>query len=225
MYNERAFLEALSESFVKYLEHGPRSTEKLKPLHTFWANFLQETFGENFQIHHLNNKELTIEGKYYPKDVDIAVTCKGKPVFCMGIKFVTSNYKQNANNYFENMMGETANIQRLNIPYVQLIILRYKTPYYSKSNKKQKNKKATKIEIISQKDLQKYVNLAFDIQMAHKPYVLAIFIVEIDETTNKVSKLQTSKIYDVNFAELLESKVSVENLCREIENFAKLQKV
>lgn len=81
-----------------------------------------------------DNKELTVEGKYYPKDIDITVTKKGTPVFCLGIKFVTSNYKQNANNYFENMMGETANTQAIgNLPYAQRLILRNETPYYLKN--------------------------------------------------------------------------------------------
>jgi hypothetical protein len=56
------------------------------------------------------------------KDVDITISRNREPVFCLGIKFVTSHYKQNTNNYFENMMGGTANIQATQIPYAQLII-------------------------------------------------------------------------------------------------------
>lgn len=66
---------------------------------------------------------MKVKGKYYDKDIDITVTKDNKPVMCIGIKFITSNYKQNTNNYFENMMGETANIQALkNLPYFQLIV-------------------------------------------------------------------------------------------------------
>jgi hypothetical protein len=65
-----------------------------------------------------DTKEATVQGKYYPKDIDIAVMKDDKAIFCLSIKFITSNYKQNANNYFENIMGETANIQANQIPYV-----------------------------------------------------------------------------------------------------------
>lgn len=64
------------------------------------------------------------------------------------------------------MIGETANIQRQDIPYAQVIVLRYETPYYKKGLGKQKNKIPSKIEIINQKDLNKYVNLVFDTQQA-----------------------------------------------------------
>lgn len=83
------------------MEYGARGTEKLKPIHLFLAKTLQNIFGKNYETHYLgeNSKELTVEGKYYPKDVDITVIHNQKPVFCLGLKFVTSNYKQNANNY------------------------------------------------------------------------------------------------------------------------------
>ncbi|MDR2126550.1 MAG: hypothetical protein LBP63_06960 [Prevotellaceae bacterium] len=136
MYNEKQLIEAIEQSFKMYKLHGARSTEKLKPIHKFIADTLSTIWGKKFEICYMsdNTREKTIEGKYYPKDIDVTVLDGEKPIFCLGIKFVTSNYKQNANNYFENMMGETANIQALgNLPYAQLIILRHETPYYKKN--------------------------------------------------------------------------------------------
>ena len=40
------------------------------------------------------------------------------------------NYSQNSNNYFENMLGETANIRSNSIPYFQIFIIFDKVPYY-----------------------------------------------------------------------------------------------
>ena len=226
MYDENDFLKALSQSFKNYLEFGARSTEKLKPIHLFLANTLQNIFGEGYQTHYLgeNSKELTVEGKYYPKDIDITVTSNEKPIFCLGFKFVTSNYKQNANNFFESMMGETANIQRQNIPYAQIIVLRYETPYYKKSLEKQKDKTPLKIEVINQKNLSKYVNLVFDTQQAHRPFAIGILLVEINEKTCKVEKIKPNSVLDSNFAEVLETKVSVFNLFQEVMTFAKFYK-
>lgn len=151
MYNENNFLKALSQSFENYLEYGARSTKKLKPIHLFLANTLQSIFGQDYETHYLgeNSKELTVEGKYYPKDIDITVTHNKNPIFCLGLKFVTSNYKQNANNYFEGMMGET---------------------------------------------------------------------------TCEVKKIKPNSVSDTNFAEVLETKVSVSNLFQEVSTFAKFYK-
>ncbi|MDR0790615.1 MAG: hypothetical protein LBO06_07450 [Bacteroidales bacterium] len=139
MYNEREFIRAVKQSFEMYKIHGARSTAKLKPIHKYFADVLYSIWGKGFDYHYIgvDSKEMTVSGKYYPKDIDITVTHKGIAVFCLGIKFVTSNYKQNSNNYFENMMGETANIQATgNLPYAQLIILRHKTPYYLKNKQR-----------------------------------------------------------------------------------------
>lgn len=226
MYSETDFLGAISQSFKNYMLYGARSTEKLKPIHQFLGKPLHNIFGEEYQTHYLgeNSKELTIEGKYYPKDVDITVTHDKKPIFCLGLKFVTSNYKQNANNYFESMMGETANIQRQNIPYAQVIVLRYETPYYKKVLDKQKDKTPSKIEVINQKDLSKYVNLVFDTPQAHRPFAIGILLIGINEKTHEVKKIEPRDILDRDFAKVLETKVSVSNLFQEVMSFATFYK-
>ncbi len=224
MYIEKDFIKAISQSFKEYIEHGSRSTEKLKPIHNFVAQTLQKIFGETYEIHFLGDetKEMKVKGKYYDKDIDITVAKDNKPVICLGIKFVTSNYKQNANNYFENMMGETANIQALkDLPYFQLIVLRHQTPYYSKTTQRTGTKEPTKIEIINEHDLQKYINLAYDTPQAHKPYAIGILLIDLDEKNAKVNSLKPQTLFEKDFAKLFESKLSVENLFAEIENYKK----
>lgn len=219
--NKIDLLKTISVSFQKYQEYGARSTQKLKPLHTFVAEAMATIWGEDYELRYLGEetKELTVDGKYYPKNIDICITKKGKPVFCIGIKFITSNYKQNANNYFENMMGETANIQANNIPYAQFIILRKETPYYKKSNADITDKKASKIEIIDKGDLQKYVNLMYDNSQAHRPFATAIVLVDINENTAKAAFVDLSKAFEKDFAKLLTDKLSVENFAFEVENY------
>jgi hypothetical protein len=161
-------------------------------------------------------KEMTVEGKYYPKNIDMTITKNNKPILCVGLKFVTSNFKQNANNYFENMMGETANIQaNQGLPYAHVIILRYETPYYKKDSS------IGKIEIINEKDLSKYLKLVFDTKQAHKPFAIGILLIDIDETTAIVKTINPEQILNKPFAELFESKLSMRNLFAEIEDFKK----
>ena len=113
------------------------------------------------------------------------------------------------------MMGETANIQANKIPYAHLIIMRYQTPYY----KKNFSEKPDKIEIISRKDIQKYLNLIYDSPQAHRPSELCIFLVDIDETTSKVSKTNLVEAFGDDFSELMINKLSLEHFFSEMQGY------
>ena len=217
MYKEQDFLNAISNSFSKYKEFGARSTQKLYPIHKYITDVLKQIWGKEYEYFSMGDgsKEAKVDGKYYPKDIDIAVIKGEKAIFCLGIKFITSNYKQNANNYFENMMGETANIQANQIPYAHLIVMRYETPYYKKNDAD----KPSKIEIISKKDIQKYLNLIYDTPQAHRPNDLCIFLVDIDEKTNRVDKTDTFTAFGKDFANLMEQKLSPEHFFKEMESY------
>ena len=218
MFDEKSFIVAVEESFRMYKEHGARSTEKLKPIHRYIADVLRSIWGNSFKVHYLgtDTKELSVTGKYYPKDIDITVTQGDKPIFCLGIKFVTSNYKQNANNYFENMMGETANIQALGgLPYAQMLILRHETPCYKKNDAEN----PAKIEIIKDKDIQKYLNLVFDHPQAHRPYFVGIQVINLNEKTGKVSLTNVEKSFSESVAKLLKEKLALSNFFKEIKQY------
>ncbi|MDR0547375.1 MAG: hypothetical protein LBG77_07320 [Dysgonamonadaceae bacterium] len=218
IYNEKDFLKAIEDSFAAYKEKGARSTAKLKPIHKFVAETLGKIWGNGFEIKYLGEEttEATVEGKYYPKDIDITVLDGEKPIFCLGIKFITSNYKQNANNYFENMMGETANIQAVgNLPYAQLIILRHETPYYQKYE----TETPSKIEIINDKDISKYLKLNFDIPQAHRPNYIGILLINIDEKTGKVSLTDLAQSFSKETANLLINTLSIKQFFDNIYNY------
>ena len=218
IYNEKEFLKAIEKSFQAYKEKGARSTAKLKPIHKFVADTLAKIWGNGFEICYLGDgvREKTVAGKYYPKDIDITVLEGENPVFCLGIKFVTFNYKQNTNNYFENMMGETANIQAVgNLPYAQLIVLRHETPYY----KKNETEKVSKIEIINDKDISKYLKLNFDIPQAHRPNYIGILLINIDEQTGKVTLTNLEKSFSKETAKLLSKTLSIKTFFDNIYNY------
>jgi hypothetical protein len=243
MYNEQDFIQAIVESFQKYKEFGPRSPEKLKPLHKYFADALQAIFGATYELHFNSGKtqfksvtyttekrqemkikqvpigELTVEGQYYPKDIDMAVTYQDKPVFCLGLKFITSNFSQNANNYFESMMGETANIQRKSVPYAQIVIFRKHIPYYKKDGS------VKRWESVTDKDLNKYLKLMYDTHFPHQPKAIGLMFVDIDEVTGLVEKMDLVASFGKNLTELLENKLSVRNLFAEIEDYKNYLKI
>ena len=212
--------KAILESFMKYDKHGARSKKKLIPLHTYLAYVLGAIFGNNYHIKYADgvgknaqNKEAKVTGKYYNKDIDITVLKDNTPVFCLGIKFVTSNFKQNANNYFENMMGETANIQANHIPYAQIIILRENAPYYDRYGN------LKKIEKIQEHHIKKYIKLSLDTTQAHKPCVTCIHIVEISENPLNIKTVPIDNIVsDTNLTIAFTNKMSYDNFIKELEH-------
>lgn len=157
--NER-FLEYVREAFRAYLQSGTsRSPKKLTPLHSAIAADLEALYGPDFtvkSIGHGDGKEAKICGRYHQKAVDITILKGEKPVAGYAVKFVVRNYKQNSVNYFENMLGETANIRSTAVPYFQLFIIFDQIPHYDNHGFLQKYEK------ISPHNLEKYLALSKD---------------------------------------------------------------
>ena len=206
------FIKAINASFAAYNKKGGvRSNKKLIPIHRFLSEIILKKLKKGYSIKSLgigDGKEATIDGKYYPKDLDVAIFKDNKIIATVSFKFVTSNYKQNANNYFENLMGETANIRRQNIGFAHFLVLRGHTPYYSK-NKGNLRGKEKGIEIISEKHLQKYIKLFNDMDFPHKPDLLGICLIDFDQ--NKKAKFVNLDDFDfsVETKKLLKNEFSL----------------
>ena len=121
-------------------KYGKRSNMRVLPLH----HFIGETISSNMTY------EKKLNGVYTDKNVDFYDE-QTKTVY--EIKFITGNYKQNANNYFENMLGATANLKLNGYRVVQIIVLPKYLPYYDK------NGVLKKIEYITSSNIMKYKNI------------------------------------------------------------------
>lgn len=182
MTNEE-FLESIRESFRTYLQVGTsRSTAKLKSLHGRIALDLEALYGEDFTIYsqgYGDDKESRIAGRYYCKNVDITIKRGERPVAGYAVKFVMRNYSQNSNNYFENMLGETANIRSKAVPYFQIFIIFDKVPYYEKGGW------FKKYDIITPHNLEKYLALSKDDPTIfyHTPDKTLVVLVRLKEKT------------------------------------------
>lgn len=187
MDNNR-FLGVLQASFVKFLQTHSRSNEKLKILHGAIAADLAARLGADYTVQSLgygNGKEGQIEGRYIDKNVDITVTdSQNRAVAGIAVKFVMQNYAQNANNYFENMLGETANIQSRRIPYFQIFIIPSKLPYYKN------NGGFSKWETFNARHLDKYQKLSYDNNSAwvYPPAKTLLYIIDLPETDAPADK-------------------------------------
>lgn len=198
--NNSQFLAILKKSFAKYLETGSRSNKKLGILHGAISKDLQERLDDNnYKVYSLGygiEKEHKINGRYVDKAVDITIEENGSAVAGIAVKYVMSNYSQNSNNYFENMLGETANIRCAKIPYFQVFIIPDKIPYFKNDGT------ISKWEAINEHNLNKYIKLSNDNidTYLHTPNKTLVFIVHIQDknSTAKISNRQTYVDYYSN---------------------------
>ncbi len=184
--NNTEFLDCISKSFRKFLETHSRSNEKLKILHGKIAEDLSLKLGKDYEVKSLGyetGKEDKIKGRYLNKTVDITVLQNNKAVAGIGIKFIMQNYAQNSVNYFENMLGETANIRSNHIPYFQIFIIPEQLPYYKSGGK------FDHWEIFTKHNAAKYLTLSGDNieHFLHTPTKTLLFVVELPKIGGKIS--------------------------------------
>lgn len=216
---ERSFLAAAEESLALYHECGARSNRKLYPVHGCIAKFVLDALGGEYQVKSLginDNKEATIRGRYYDKRADITVIKNGKELAVVSFKFVISNYKQNSINYFEHMVGETANLRRNDVGFAHILVLRGSMPYLSRSGG---NKRT---ETISAHNLQKYVRLFRDRDSyPHRPDLLAILL--IDTENGKARFCEGDLDLPEETVKLLRGELSLANFARKFPHLCKIK--
>ncbi len=194
MLNNQQFLDVIRESFKTYLSvNTSRSTAKLKILHGMIASDLQELFGQEYTVLSQgigSGDEGVINGRYYPKNVDITISKNGKPIAGYAVKFVMRNYTQNSNNYFENMLGETANIRANSVPYFQIFIIFDKVPYYKAGGAFQK------YDVLSAHNIKKYYALSKDdpASFLHTPDKTLFVVIDLKEKSPS-HRFKNSKDY------------------------------
>ncbi len=181
--DNQEFLKVISKSFRTFLETGSRSNEKLKILHGAIAQDFLLRLGPGYRIDSLgvnDGREANIKGRYIDKKVDITIMHRYQVVAGVGVKFVMQNYSQNSNNYFENMLGETANIRCSNIPYFQIFIIPEILPYYKNNGEFQK------WEYFTKHNAFKYLKLSEDNTevSVHTPSKTLLYVIKLPNMKN-----------------------------------------
>ena len=193
--NNQAFLTAIKQSFSSFIASGTsRSTQKLKPLHGAIARDLKLKLGPNYTIKSQgigDDKEGSLQGRYIDKAVDITIYKHSKPVAGVAVKFVMQNYSQNSVNYFENMLGETANIRSNGYPYFQIFIILDQIPYYKKEGVFEH------WEIFTPHNIAKYAVLSTDNvdDFRHTPNKTLVFVAHVTDCGNIRSKAEYLNFY------------------------------
>ena len=183
--NNQGFLKAIAEAFEAYLTTGSRSNEKLKVLHGAIASDLSAKLGPQYYLQslgHRSGKEGTMEGRYIDKVVDRTISKPAKQLAGVAVKYVMDNYSQNSNNYFEGMLGETANIRTAGKAYFQIIVLPELLPYFNDE------KVLTRWERITDHNLHKYIVLSKDnvSDFMHTPQKTLIYLIHLSDCPSSI---------------------------------------
>lgn len=158
-YKDLTWEDALLKSHKTLLNSHPRSPKKLIPPHQWIKETMKKNLGDGYKYYAIGessdkyDKEYKVPGKFYDKMMDITILKNSEVVGAISFKFVASNYSQNSNNYFENLVGECFNIQANDIPFCHVFVIRSRIPYYDN------NKNVKKYEEITQHNLDKYLKL------------------------------------------------------------------
>ena len=92
----------------------------------------------------------------------------GEDLAVVSVEFVMSNYRQNAINYFEGQLGETANLRRQNLVYGNLFFVTNPIPY------NRRDLARARVERILDRDIHRYNRLRLDHRHAHAPDEMAV---------------------------------------------------
>ena len=111
--------ELLKEVYIKSHknEYATRSTERLKQLHGFVQESIEKSTDKLIISQNMStaSKEYKLNGELGDKKIDIAIFKDRNSTMedlesAISVKFVFSNYIQNATNYLEQMIAESLNI-------------------------------------------------------------------------------------------------------------------
>lgn len=202
----------LSECFYNIIKFGKRSNMRVEPLH----KFIGESLSENIVY------EKKLSGFYYDKKVDL-YNESNKTAY--EIKFITGNYKQNGNNYFENMNGATDNLNLAGYRVVQIIILPIYLPYYNNRGI------LKKIEYITPKDIIKYKKL-MEKGTETKPDNMFLYLIDTgnEQFLNKnigniLNEKELNDSYNIKSIKCLDENVNdFLNIYSNFDNFIKKEK-
>lgn len=150
---------AIQYSIKQFNMKGVGSNQKVSLLHKSISEMIKEKINnKSYSCHSLPEKEIKVSGRYYDKKVDICIKNNNIINGVVSIKFPMSNYLQNKNNYFEQLVGELTNINNLTQGIKQwfILIIFDNIPYYNTK------REIVKYQNMKHEDMETYKKLLDD---------------------------------------------------------------
>lgn len=162
LFNDR-FVDCIKESYENMAICGSTSPERVKPFHSFIAKVLKYKLGQDYVVvadGYSFGKEMGVEGNFDTKKVDICVLKRDKVIGAIAFKLLSNNFKQNYKNFTEGLLGETAQMKGIGIPYAFCYLIPETALYREDVNKKTGVGKFVKLDTLTQKDAKIYYDIA-----------------------------------------------------------------
>lgn len=172
-------MNTITETNRLYMKHGARSSAKVNHFHGFIKNKILQLIRDKPEYRVELEYKVAATNSSGSKKCDIVVLKNNIPHILFPVKIISSNYKQNKNNSWENLTGELQHLRWANDENLHIIpinIFMNKTPYLN-TNKKIKN-----FETITFDDIKIYNTL----MTKHIAYDLINYIM-IVEHENKIN--------------------------------------
>ena len=171
------FNELFSNQFkeVEKNQYATRSNKILIPIHSAIAEIIAEH--TSYKVISLPSSEYEFKSEFGTKKVDIAIVDDENNLkAAIMFKGIRSEYNKNANNYYENMKGESSLFIDSNIPVYQIIFI--------PTQVKHKKNNEYVLETPTEKSFNNYNNFINH----HTPYwnklKLGVFYFDIDYENN-----------------------------------------
>lgn len=131
------FIDIVNETYRLYITHGARSNANVNYFHNYIKDELIKIINNNPKYSVKLECAVKSTNSANKKMCDIVVLKDNIPYIIFPVKIIKSNYKQNKNNFWENLTGELQHLIWANedIHIIPINIFMNKTPYL-KSNKK-----------------------------------------------------------------------------------------
>ena len=206
----KRLLSSVQEAYTRYVKYGSRSNQKIKALHGWVIAELKTVLGDGYQIAGLDDfggKESKVQGRYHSKNVDVSISRSGMTLGVVSVKFVMTNYKQNKYNYFEQQLGETANLRSNDIVFGHIMLRTHPTPYLGKEGQNKRD------EPVDDQQIDLYIKLADDHGKHHVPDIQCMAVFLLCQSKGKIIRQCTKddliNVSSKNF-DILEKRLSID---------------
>ena len=212
MFDSANLIQSIQQSYDFIIENNnSTSPRRLNPFQSFVGNIIRENVREDVVVGFPNLQQ--IEGAYYVKRVPIVISLDGDVKLCIGSKSILNGYGANVINQFQNLLGETANIQANNIKYANILFIPTRVP------RNTGNGNLVEYEQITEADLQKFVKLFSLQEFAHTPFATACVIIDINYERETVQLADLSGIFSAEFVQFYQDNLSMDQFLAKIVEY------
>lgn len=131
---EKEFLKSIKITTEEYFKSGSKTNIRLENITAFFVNYLQKEIDDkDFKV--VTEFNVSSFNSTSRKRCDIVILKNNYPYIIFPLKFPMCNFKQNKNNYWENLCGEALQMKTMNkqIKIIPINIIFNSIPYISEN--------------------------------------------------------------------------------------------